>query len=148
MSDTTKGVLLAVGVLLLACMGCCGLMRTYSEVKQFEFERAARRLGFEPTLDGITEYIKESVEIGMLRDEVEQILGDIAPLRIERGELNEESKAGWGSIACDRIWLKLGPLPGDSPKIYACYDKEGGLVKMNFAGSDAPPLDIYAPRQE
>jgi hypothetical protein len=152
MSKTTKALLVIVGVLsLLACIGCYGLAQTYrarQEAKQIEFESAARRLGFEPTFNGVAEYIKRSVEIEMTRSEVEQILSDIAPLRVERGEI-EDIKSGWGPTACDHIWLDLGSIliPGRVP-IIACYDEMGGLVKLNFAGSDAPSLDIYAPLRE
>lgn len=152
MSKTTKALLVIVGgLLLLACIGCYGLVQTYrarQEAKQIEFESAARRLGFEPTFNGVAEYIKRSVEIEMTRSEVEQILSDIAPLRVERGEI-EDIKSGWGPTACDHIWLDLGSIliPGRVP-IIACYDEMGGLVKLDFAGSDVPPLDIYAPLRE
>jgi hypothetical protein len=152
-SKTVKALLVIMGgLLLLACIGCYGLVQTYrarQEAKRIEFESAARRLGFEPTLDGVTEYIKESIVIGMQRSEVEQTLDSMAPLEVERGELNEDSRAGWGPIACDELWLDLGSIliPGWVP-IIACYDEMGGLVKLNFAGPDAPSLDIYAPLQE
>lgn len=146
-------VLLIVGggLLVLACIGCYGLVRTYQarqEAKVMEFEDTARRLGFEPTFDGVAEYIKRSIEIGMSRSEAEQILGGIAPLRVERGEL-EDISSGWGPTACDQIWLDLSAtLTGGPVPIIACYDEAGGLVKMDFAEPDAPPLDIYAPLRE
>ena len=79
---------------------------------------------------------------------MEQILSDIAPPRVERGEI-EDIKSGWGPTACDHIWLDLGSIliPGWVP-IIACYDEMGGLVKLDFAEPDAPSLDIYAPLRE
>lgn len=152
--NRTARILLVVGggLLLLACIGCYGLVRTYQarqEAKVVEFENAASRLGFEPTFNGVVEYIKRSVKIGMTRSETEQILGDVAPLRVERGELDEDSTAGWGPMACDQIWLDLSAtLTGGPVLIFACYDEMGGLVKMNFAEADLPSLEISAPLRE
>lgn len=153
MSKTFKVLLVIVGgLVLLVCIGGYGLVQTYrvrQEAKLIEFENAARRLGVEPSFDGVVEYIKKSVKIGMSRGEVEQILGNVTPLRVERGELNEDSRAGWGPIACDRIWLDLSViLTGGPVPIIACYDEIGGLVKMNFTEADLPSLGIFAPLRE
>jgi len=153
MNRTVKALLLVGGgLLLLVCMACYGVVRTYQarrEAKVIEFKNAARRLGFEPNFDGVVGYIKHSIEIGMTRDEVEQILREVAPLRVERGELDEDSRAGWGPIACDQIWLDLSAtLTGGPVLIFACYDEMGGLVKMNFAEADLPSLGISAPLRE
>jgi hypothetical protein len=152
MSKTIKALLVIVGgLLLLACIGCFSLVQTHranQKTRQIEFENAAQRLGFEPTFNGVVEYIKRSVETEMTRSEVEQILSDIAPLRVERGEI-EDIKSGWGPTACDHIWLDLSSiLTGGPVPIIACYDEMGRLVKMDFAEPDAPPLDIYAPLRE
>jgi len=153
MNRTVKALLLVGGgLLLLVCMACYGVVRTYQarrEAKVIEFKDAARRLGFEPNFDGVVGYIKHSIEVGMTRDEVEQILREVAPLRVERGELDEDSRAGWGPIACDQIWLDLSAtLTGGPVPITACYDDTGGLVAMDFVEPDMSPLGISAPLRE
>jgi len=152
MNKTAQMVLVVlVGLLLLAGAGCYGLVRVHQarqEARMVEFEDRARRLGFEPTFDGVAGYIKQSIKTGMTRNEVEHVLRDIAPLRVERGEL-EDVSSGWGPTACDEIQIDLSAvLTGGPVPIIACYDKEGRLVKMDFAEPDAPPLDIYAPSRE
>lgn len=148
MGRTAKGMLIVAGVLLLACMGCCGLLVTHNAAKRAEFLQAARELGFEPSIGGVADYIRESVEPGMPRGEVEEILGSIAPLRVKRGELDEKRKAGWGPMACDDLWIELGPLPLGARPMIACHDEQGGLVRLDFTDPDAPPLRIYAPAQQ
>jgi len=149
MSSATKSVLLVLGFLMLVFLGCCGSIQARSEMRRLEFEQTADSLGFEPTVNGVAEYMGQSIEIGMTRDEVELILSDIAPLSVEQGDLNADSRAGWGPIACDRIWLDLGAVVTGGPvPLVACYDAQGGLVAMDFAEPDMTPLDISAPRRE
>jgi len=153
MNTTTKVLILMLGgLLILTCMGCYGLIQIHQarqEAKLIEFRNTAQRLGFEPTLNGVAEYIQRSINTGMSRNKVEQVLSNIAPLEVERGELNKDSRAGWGPIACDQIWLDLSALLTGGPvPIHACYDKIGGLVAMDFAEADLPSLEIYAPFRE
>lgn len=142
-----RTVAVTVGIVVLACACCCGLWRTYNELGQMGVERAARRVGVEPTLDGIATYIRASIEVGMSREEVEEALSAVAPLKVIRGTLDGGSSAGWGPIACDHVWLEFTPLPGHSSMISACYDNKGKLVKLDFVGSDVPSLEISAPHR-
>jgi hypothetical protein len=114
-------------------------------IHQANLEQAAERLGVEPTIWGIEGYIKESIEPGMIREEVEEVLGTIAPIEVERGELVfAQHIAEWEPMACDRIVLKLAapslPVPGRWP-VYACYDSQGGLVGLRSAEDDMPPIN-------
>ena len=143
-------LLIVTGFVTISCCACFGLLRAYvlieMEAHQANIEQTAKRLGVEPTMWGIERYIVESIKPGMTRKEVEEILSVIAPIEVERGEL-EEGTAEWGPVACDNIILKLAaplPVPGKWP-MYACYDSQGGLVALHSSGDDLPPIAIYAP---
>ena len=148
MNNLGKGTLVVVGALFLSFVCCCGSIQTYKIIGQYGLERAAYRVGVDPSYEGLADYIVKSVEPGMTRDDVEEILGAIAPLRIMQGELDEDGFSSWGAIACDEIWIDITPFPQHGWPITACYNDKGQLVKMHSVGSDLPPLDIYAPTGE
>lgn len=143
-------VIVVAGIVVAACLCCCGLTLVYSRVShkmaQADLKRTAQRIGVEPTLDGIAGYINESIEPGMSRNEVEEILSNIAPIEIKRGEpMNFDS--GWGvGETCDQITLKIGgSLPGGKWPMKAFYDSQGKLVVFQSASDDVPGIDIVAP---
>lgn len=146
----TKNALLSVGLLLLMCLFIClavGLgMRTYQMQWIIGVERAARKVGVEPTMNGLAEYVQESVHPGMSREETEQALNRLGELTVLYGSLKDVG-SGWGPVACDEIRLKLGPLPGHYWRIFACYDSGDELVHMKSADPDDPSLNISAPVQ-
>jgi hypothetical protein len=146
-----KTIGIGIGILFLTCLlGCLAYgigMRIASEVWLIGVERAACRVGAAPTLNGIAEYIVETVQTGMPREQVEQILGALAPIEVVRGALDEKVDAGWGPTACDELWLKLTSLPGHAWRMFACYDRTGGLVHLESADPDYPLLGISAPIQ-
>jgi hypothetical protein len=146
----TRSALFGVSLLLLVCLVCClavGLgMRIYQMQWIIGVEKAARRVGVEPTLNGLAEYIKESIHPGMSREETQQVLSHLGKLQVLYGSL-EDVGSGYGLIACDEIKLKLSPLPGHYWRIFACYDSNDKLVRMSSADPDDPLLGISAPVQ-
>ena len=134
--------LLAIGILLLTCCCCLAMLRTYTELGIRGVKQAALRVGVVPTSGALAEYIRETIEIGMSRHEVEQALSTIAPVKVvSRGSLSSPGVAG----VCDRLSLMLTPLPGHEWRIKACYDGQGRLVYMDSYKSDDPALGIWAP---
>lgn len=147
-----KLLLLSAGgfllVVLFSCLACRLWMEIDSEAWQSGIERAARNVGAEPTLEGLAQYIVDTIHVGMSEQEVEQALEMIAPVQVTRGETTEID-AGWGSGGrCDNISLELSPLPGHKWRIIACYDNAGELVLIKSADPDFPLLRIFAPIQE
>jgi hypothetical protein len=142
--------IVVVGIVVAACLCCCGLTFIYSRVSykvaQADLERTAQRIGVEPTLDGIAGYINKSIEPGMSRDQVEEILSDIAPIEVKRGE-PMDFDSGWGvGVTCDQITLKIGgPLFGEKWPMKAFYDNQGKLVVFQSASEGVPRIDIVAP---
>lgn len=141
----TKAVLFAIGILLLTCCCCLVVPRTYTELRIRGVRQAASRIGVEPTMDGLAEYIRGAIGIGMSRLEVEQALNTIAPIKVaSRGSLNSLGSVD-GLTACDELWLMLTPLPGHEWRISACYDEQDRLVYMESYEADDPALNIWAP---
>jgi hypothetical protein len=106
-------------------------------------EAAASRLGFEPSFNGLADYINKSIKPGMTREEVERVLRNIGPLTAHRGRL-EQIDSGWGPTACDDLVLHMSwTIP-----LSTCYDTEDRLVLMQGTGSDALPVIVYAPRRQ
>jgi hypothetical protein len=111
-------------------------------------ETAASRLGFHPSLDGLAEYINTSIRPGMSREEVEQILGEIGTIKVDRGEMDDSRHR-----ACDNVTLTipdeipgLGYVSGTTLEMIACYDTEGGLDRMYPRySSGGPDIDVSAP---
>jgi hypothetical protein len=119
-------------------------MRIYQMQWVMGVERAAKRVDAEPTLNGLAEYIKESIHPGMSREETQQVLGRLGELQVLYGSLQDVG-SGYGPTACDEIKLKLTPLPGHYWRIIACYDERNELVVMKSADLDDPYLGISAP---
>jgi hypothetical protein len=140
---TVRVLLVLVGSIIVACVACRGLMEIYNELGPRRLARAAENIGVEPTLQGIEGYIKDSVEPGMSKDEVEEILETIAPVEVKHGEPLDYNP-GWGAGGtCDHITLRFGPMPGYGWPMIACYDIHGELVSLRSEGRDRPTIDIY-----
>jgi hypothetical protein len=142
----------AVGGFLLVVLFGCLVHRLWIqidfEVWQSGIERAAHNVGAEPTLEGLAQYITETIYVGMSEQELEQTLEVLAPVEVTCGETTEID-AGWGSGGrCDSILLELSPLPGHEWRIIACYNSVGELVLIKSADPDFPLLSIFAPIQE
>lgn len=146
MIDTRKNaVLLTIGILLLTCCCCWVVPRTYTTLRMHGVKQAASRIGVEPTTSALADYIREAIEIGMSRLEVEQVLSTIAPVKVvSRGYPSNLGSLN-GPTACDKLWLMLTPLPGHEWRIRACYDGQDRLIYMESDESDGPALDIWAP---
>ncbi len=113
---------------------------------QTEIERMGRKVGEEPTIDGIGHYLSKSVKPGMPRSQVEQAIQRLGPLRVQPGALDDTGHLRWGPVACDHIFLRLSLLPGHEWEMVACYNSQGGLVRFRSADPEAfPALDISAP---
>jgi len=135
-----------VGIVLWLCvlgLTSCVVTQTASRAEQARIEQAAHKVGVEPTIDGLAGYIVKSIDPGMSRDQVEQVLGVIAPFEVIRGKPRDTGRK-WGPTTCDEISLELGPLPNQRWRIFACYDNNGKLVSLKSADSDFPPLSIFA----
>ncbi len=143
-----RRVIIAFLACLFGSTACCAGIRITNEFARVQVENAARRVGADPSIEGIGQYIVDSIDVGMSGYEVEQILGIIAPLDVERGSLKDTS-SGWGTTRCDKISLKLSLLPGHVWRIIACYDTKDNLVLLKSADPDSfPSLDVYAPSHE
>jgi len=155
--DVSKKIVFWSLVILLICLAGCfvrGIAGAIIDSYRISgLESVASRLGFHPSIKGLAEYINATIEPGMTREEVEQALGKIGTLRVRPGEENE-SGSQYRPTVCDELVLKipdeipgLGKVPGTTfPRLVACYDARGGLVKMEpLHVSDAPPVSIYAP---
>jgi hypothetical protein len=130
---------------LLGTLTYCGLYQVQDKSAQVELERAATRIGVEPSYSAIGEYIVAHIVVGMSHDQVEQVLDEIAPLEIVHGPL-EDKGLKWGPTVCDLISMKLGPQPLYAWRISACYNNKDELVILKSLDPDSfPPLDIYAP---
>jgi hypothetical protein len=146
MSDNrTKQLPTVVSILIVSCLGCCCLIvvsvRVHSEIGQMGVRRAADKVNVAPTIGGLAEYIVENIETGMTRSEVEQVLGTLAPVKVQRGPLTD-GDLEYGPTPCDHIRLRLTLLPTHDWLMAACYDREGRLVLLQSTEADYPSLGI------
>jgi hypothetical protein len=123
-------IVFSILVLILLCLGACLVATLISPLIHFppsDLEIIASRLGFEPSINGLAEYINTSVKPGMTRSEVDQILSEI-------GEIECGERRSFGMEVCDDLLLKI---PGERTiYLVACYGSGDTLVSM-----DAPPHD-------
>jgi hypothetical protein len=129
-----------LGVVLYGVTGCAPSQAIPGP--RVTVEEAARKVGIEPTFDGITQYITGSIQLGMSRDQVEQSLSALAPYVVDRNA--QQYDFGFEGerlpITCDNIWLKLEPLLWFS----ACYDAEGHLTDFKSMDFEPPVMvDIH-----
>lgn len=112
-------------------------------------ETAASRLEFDPSLNGLAEYINTSIKPGMSQEEVEQILGKIGPIKVDRGEMDDSEHR-----ACDNTTLTipdeipgLGYVSGTTLEMTACYDTKGGLNRLysDYSPAGDPRIYVSAP---
>ena len=145
MSGNTK--ILIVGCFLMCCLASCFWMSAASRNQETTIDVAARRVGVEPTWEGLEGYIVRSVTPGMSREQVEQALSAMAPLEVKHGKLKNIDWSRWGPIACDDISLKLHPWGLQMWLIVACYDTQDQLVDLRSADPEYPQINIYATPQ-
>jgi hypothetical protein len=86
------------GILFLACMLSigCALIPSNNGIRPVKVEDAARKVGAEPTLNGLADHIAKSVQLGMSREQVEQTLNAMAPCTVVQGP-QKDIDIGWGA---------------------------------------------------
>jgi hypothetical protein len=150
------GVLAVLMCLLIYLL--VGVIRLYFPDRSISgIAVAGRRLGFEPTMGGLADYISAELEPGMSRDEVESVLSSIGSVVVEqRNALTMPAQAGL--LSCDNLSLPLTGQTTDGKPILmpamplaACYDGQGGLDYFRYRPgsweSDYPHFNINVPAQ-
>ena len=144
MKTNLKSTIVGIAVLMLVSLSCCIGVRAPREIWDNGIEHAADKVGAEPTMNGLAEYIISEIQTGMSRYEVEQVLQMIAPIEVTLLDSLQDVGSGYGLTSCDEIKLKLTSFPGHIWRIKACYDARDELVMLDSADRDSfPALDIY-----
>ncbi len=76
-------MLLIIGALFLLCIGYISvrvIFNAYIEHSKTELESAAEKLGVDASLEGILGYVEKAIKPGMSREEVLEILREVAPV--------------------------------------------------------------------
>lgn len=120
--------LLIVGVLLILYAGYLGvraIFNVYVERSKTELELAAEKLGVDASLEGIMGYVEKTIQPGMTREEVMQILQDVAPI------LNVDHLAPARFGNADNIIITfLQPNFPEHLSLLAEYDSDDKLIAI------------------
>ena len=135
-----RWLILLIAILIPIC-GCAGY-GVYVRVGQHDFAEALTRAGLEPTDSAMVSYIEQSVSVGMTREQVEEALGILMPVRVARRGTPEDRPFNTERTSCDELLLVYGRLPGQNYTLIPCYAADGGLLRAQFSGLDAPHLRI------
>ncbi|GAB4578181.1 MAG: hypothetical protein Fur0022_09150 [Anaerolineales bacterium] len=92
--------------------------------------KVADKLGVNPSIYDIKDYITVLLEPGMTREEVNNGLGNIAPISITEGNLF------LGNQVTEQIYLKICRHPYNNIVIYARYDLRGKLKNIFIESND------------
>jgi hypothetical protein len=80
-----KDVIFVLGLLCMVCLFGCLAFYVRWRIHQAQWiagvEKAAERLGTEPTLDGLGEYEEESIHLGMSKEQTHQELSNVGELQ-------------------------------------------------------------------
>lgn len=153
-------------ILILLCLMVALISGIINQNRVWGLSAAAQRLGFANSYEGLADYISQTLDPGMSREQVEQALLNIGRVEIvTQGPLEDDHEYNpRGEVTSyDRISLVipdrvpiLGEVSGVTFPMYAYYDQQGRLVDLHYAGEprrtdypepdyvDPPVLDIYA----
>jgi hypothetical protein len=90
------------------------------------YARMADELGIEPTQAGIGKWIADHLVPGMSRDEVEGLLGGLAPLSINDADTTDNE------VHVYRIEWQYCSTGNTNPVIFVAYDTKERLVSANL----------------